>query len=81
MLEDLKLKIWSAAIAAAVNSPQPGGLGYGALIPIAFAILSAFAQTIRQSLPASWRDSCRTEVRALQAHIFAERGAHQTPDA
>lgn len=76
MLQDLKLRVCSAAIAASGSFGQPGASGYGALVPITFTVLRAFAFAIRRSLPAStWRESPRTGLRALQAHLLAERGA------
>jgi hypothetical protein len=92
MLQELRIKVWSAAIAAAANSLQPAALGYCALI-IALAILRAFAHTIRRSLAASWREIPRreiprreiprreiprTELRALQARLVSVRAARRT---
>ena len=75
MLQDLKLRVCSAAIAASASFGQPGASGYGALIPITFTVLRAFGFAIRRSLPASWHESHWTGLRALQAHLLAERGA------
>lgn len=73
MLQDLKLRVCSAAINASASFGQPGASGYGALVPIAFTVLRAFGFAIRRSLPDSWHESHRAGLRALQAHLLAER--------
>jgi hypothetical protein len=75
MLQDLKLRVCSAAIAASASIGQPGASGYGALVPITFAVLRALGFAIRRSLPASWHESHQTGLRVLQAHLLAERAA------
>jgi hypothetical protein len=72
MLQDLKLKICSAAIVASANLGQPGALGYSALVPIAFTVLRAFASATRRSLPGSRRETASSS--APRTHAFAKRG-------
>jgi hypothetical protein len=75
MLQDLKLKVCSAALVASAGFGQPGLSGYGALVAIAIAVLRAFASAIRGRLPATWGDRYRPELRAVRAPILAKRGA------
>jgi hypothetical protein len=73
MLQDLKLKICSAAVVCAANSGQPGAFGYSAFVPIAFAVLRAFALAIQRSWPASSRETASSNAR--HTHAFPERRA------
>jgi hypothetical protein len=75
MLQDLKLRIFSAAIVASTGVGQPGALGYGALVVIAMAALRVFASTVRVRLSATWREGHHPEFRALHAPVFARRGS------
>jgi hypothetical protein len=69
VLKDLKLAFCSAAIASASFS-QPGAFGYGAIVAIAAALLSALGRAIwrsllqaghgRRDVPAARRHSERT---------------------
>ena len=69
MLKDLRFRFCSAAIASASFS-QAGAFGYGAVVAIAAALLSALGRAIRRSLllaghgrrdvPAARRHSERT---------------------
>jgi hypothetical protein len=81
MLQDLKLKVFSAAIVASAGIGQPGAWGYGALVVITIAALRVLASAIQGRLPATWREGHRPELRPLRASIFAERSAlNATPD-
>jgi hypothetical protein len=75
MLQDLKLKVCSAAIVASASFGQPGAWGYGALVAIAIAVLRVSASAIRDRLPATWGEGYRPELRAVRAPILAKRGA------
>jgi hypothetical protein len=77
MLQVLRIKLWSAAIAASADSFQPDNPGFGFLIAIAGAVLPALSQAVRRSLPASWPERCRAELRGLRTQLLPRHGAHQ----
>jgi hypothetical protein len=77
MLQDWKIKLWAAAIAASGGSFAQGAPEYVTLIAITVTVLRSFAQAIRRPLPASWHERCQTELRALRGHLQAGHGAHE----